>query len=75
MLRSDRIILIFAAMKNKNFYKMYFSVYNAVVACAFPVPCRWSGSAGGAQQKDNYNYMRDRLERLKMEGVKRGINL
>ena len=60
-------------MKNKSFYKMYFAVYNSVVACAYPVPLRWSSSAGGLQQTDNYNYMRARFERLKMEGVKRGL--
>lgn len=52
---------------------MYFAVYNSVVACAYPVPLRWSSSAGGLQQTDNYNYMRARFERLKMEGVKRGL--
>lgn len=60
-------------MKNKSFYKMYFAVYNSFVSCAYPVPFRWSSSAGGAQQTENYNYMRSRFERLKMEGVKRGL--
>ncbi len=60
-------------MKNKSFYKMYFSVYNAVVSAAFPLPLRWSSSAGGLQQKENYKYMQARFERLKLEGIKRGL--